>query len=291
MVELKASGNTWTGVTFNEQGEIITTSQDLGAAPLADFRFADGVSGQAWVYGRDDNVGLALLRPVAAPRAYPFLSFSSDQPPLNSSMGLVQFNGISTAPDLLDTTITGFQPTLGGCSWLQIRATDSATANGAVVFTPSGKIQGIRMPSGFANVGSTGQVFACASTDIGTTIPLLQSGRAILNPNFTRDTVDQGTIPPIPIIYHGTLTIGGQSAPIGTRIYARLSAAGKPDIWKSRATRKVGEYDFPISVSASGYDRVATIEFWVDAKRAAVTPTYGGGGTSAQPVNQNLAFP
>ena len=248
------------------------------------------MSGQAWVHGRDDNLGLALLRPIAEPRTYPFLPLSSDQPQLNAPMGLVQFNGTSTAPDLLDTTITGYRQSIGGCSWVQIRATDSATSNGAVVFTTSGKIQGVRMPSVFvlnAGIGATGQVFACTGADIGTNIPLLQGGSSRFSP--APDSCDSGTIPPLPTIYHGNLSVNGQVAPVGTRVYARIRITGKPDVWKSRRTKAAGRYTFPISVCANGYNG-ATIEFWSDARKASATSVYRTGSGAGTTVERDLAF-
>ena len=295
VVELKAGGNTWTGVAFNAQGEIITTSQDLGNAPLAEFRFADGTTGQAWAHGRNDIVGLALLRPVGAARTYPFLPFASSPPAVNTAYGLVQYSGVAgAAPDLLDTAIIGARPALGGCSWLQsswlqIRASGSATANGAVMFTTSGEIQGIRMPSLFllnSNVGNPGEVFACTAADIRTTIPLLRAGQSIIN--APRDSCDVGTIPPFPIIYHGNLSVNGQAAPEDTRVYARLRATGRPDIWKSVRTNAAGQYTFPIAVCVSGYNG-ATIEFWSNAKKASATSDYNPTGGGAR-VELNLAF-
>ena len=291
---MKAGGNTWTGVAFNAQGEVITTSQDLGNAPLAEFRFADGTTGQAWAHGRDDIVGLALLRPVGAGRTYPFLPFASSPPAVNAAYGLVQFSGVSgDAPDLLDTAIIGARPALGGCSLLQIRASDRATANGAVMFTTSGEIQGIRMPALFllnGNVGNPGEVFACAAADIRTTIPLLQTGRSIIS--ASRDSCDSGAIPPIPIIHHGSLSVNGQAAPEGARVYARLRATGRPDIWNSVRTNAAGQYTFPLSVCAGGYNG-ATIEFWSNAKRASATSVYnptGGAAGAGVEVKLDLAF-
>ena len=275
---------------FNEQGEIITTSQDLGNAPLVDFRFADNTSGQAWVHGRNDNEGLALLRPIAAPRTYPFLSFSSDEPQRGDSMGLIQFIETSTAPDLQNTNIAGLQETFGGCLWLHINASDIGTGNGAVVFTAGGKIQGIRMPSEFltsAGIGRPGQVSACAASYLGTSVPLLQTGRAIIN--VTREVGDQATLPVLPTIYHGSLTVNGQAAPAGTTVYARFQKAGARDFWKSLTTNEAGKYTFALAVNQSGYDN-ASIEFWTNAQKSSTTDVYRTGAARPPTRELDLAF-
>ena len=292
VVELKAGGSTWTGIVFNARGDIIASSQDLGNAPLADFRFADGTSGQAWAHGRNDDLGLALLRPVGAARTYPFLPFASGQPAVNAPMGLIQFSGVAdAAPTVFNTRVTAVRPGFNGRTYLQIQAADNVTTNGAVVVNAAGQIQGIRMPSLFllnAGVGGPGQVFACTAADIGANIPLLQSG--IFWFSQSPDPCDVGTIPPIPIIYQGSLSVNGQVAPAGTRVYARVRATGRPDVWKSVWTNAEGQYTFPIAVCVSGYNG-ATIEFWSNAKKASATSVYNWtGGYAGAVVKLDLAF-
>ena len=290
VVELTAGDNTWTGVIFSEAGEIITTSVGLGASPIADFRIEGGPSGQAWVTGRDDNAGIALLQPIGASRSYDFIPFSADQPLLNQGVGVVQYGSLSTAPETRNTIVTGYRPSFTGYNYLQIRVADAATSDGAVVINADGKILGLRMPSSFVtanNIGRRGEVFAVASAGVGSgAVPLLRSGLSVIKP--PPPTANQNIIPPIPLIFHGTVTVDGLLAAPGTRLYARVQAPGRPDVWFSRQTSTLGQYDFPISVPDRGYTR-ATVEFWTAGQAADAVGMYrtSSPGSSAK---LNLAF-
>ncbi len=291
---MKAGGNTWTGVAFNAQGEIITSSQDLGNAPLAEFRFADGATGQAWVAGRDDNSGLALLRPVGASRTYPFLPFSSGQPSVNAAMGLVQYSGTpNAAPTVFNTRITGFRPGFSGYNYLQIQAADNATTNGALVVNAIGQIQGIRLPRAFLvrNAISTGnEVYVVASAEVGSiAVPILRGGQSGCPPKQASGTDGVPSAPPaFPVIFHGNMTIGGQGAPVGSLLYARLIKQGKPDAWDCFSTTTRGEYDFPVDVPEGGYED-ARVEFWSGGRMASATSVYDT-SRPASSVSVNLAF-
>ena len=290
VVELRAGGNVWTGVFFSEHGEIITTSEGLGASPIALFRVQGGPSGYAWVTGRDDNAGLALLEPVGEPRSYDYIPFSADQPLLNQGVGVVQYSGLSSAPETRNTIVTGFRPSFTGYNYLQIRIADAATANGAVIVNADGEIQGLRMPSSFIaanNVGRRGEVFAVASAGVGgNAVPSLRGGLSVIRPSAI--SPNQNIIPPIPLIFYGTMTVDGLLAPGGTRIYARVQAPGRPDVWFSRQTTTLGQYDFPVSVPDRGYSR-ATVEFWTAGRVADATGAYrtGSPGSSSK---LDLAF-
>lgn len=290
VVELRAGANVWTGVFFSEHGEIITTSEGLGASPIALFRVQGGPSGYAWVTGRDDNAGLALLEPVGGSRSYAYIPFSADQPLLNQGVGVVQYSGLASAPETRNTIVTGFRPSFTGYNYLQIRIADAATANGAVIVNADGKIQGLRMPASFIaanNIGRRGEVFAVASAGIGgNAVPALRGGLSVIKPSAI--SPNQNIIPPIPLIFYGTMTVDGLLAPAGTRIYARVQAPGRPDVWFSRQTSVLGQYDFPVSVPDRGYSR-ATVEFWTAGRVADATGAYrtGSPGSSSK---LDLAF-
>ena len=292
VVELKAGGNTWSGVAFNAEGEIITSSQDLGNAPLAEFRFADGASGQAWVTGRDDsNSGLALLRPVGAARTYPFLPFSSGQPAVNAAMGLVQYSGApNAAPTVLNTRVTGFRPGFSGYNYLQIQAADNATTNGALVVNAVGQAQGIRLPSAFlvrSGISTGTEVYVVASAEVGSiAVPLLRGGQSSCPSQQASGT--NGGPPAFPVIFHGDMSIGGQVAPVSSLLYARLIKQGKPDAWDCVATNAPGSYNFPLDAPEGGYDD-ARVEFWSGGRMASATSVYDTGRPGST-VPLDLAF-
>ena len=277
---MQASGNTWTGVAFNAEGEIITSAQDLGAAPLAEFRFSNGVSGQAWVAGRDDtNSGLALLRPVGPARTYPFLPLAGSQPAVNTAMGLVQYTGApNAAPTVQNTRITGFRPGFSGYNYLQVQAAHNTTRNGALIVNAMGQAQGIRLPLEYLTrngIATSNEVYAVASGEVGSiAVPLLRGGQSSCASGQGGLVDGVPSAPPtFPVIFHGNLSIDGQVAPQGTLLYARLVKQNKPDAWDCISTSMAGEYDFPVTTSEGGYDD-ARVEFWVDGRMASVTSEY-----------------
>ena len=73
IVKLTIGETIWTGAVITESGEILTASGPLGNAPQVTFTLADGTEGSAWVTGRNDDQGLALLTPLGEPRTYDFL--------------------------------------------------------------------------------------------------------------------------------------------------------------------------------------------------------------------------
>lgn len=293
VVELTASGNTWTGVAFNAEGEIITSAQDLINAPLAEFRFANGVSGQAWVAGRDDaNSGLALLRPVGPARTYPFLPLAGSQPAINTAMGLVQYTGApNAAPTARNTRIIGFRPGFRGYNYLQVQAAAYTTTNGAVVVNSMGQVQGIRLPSSYLarnGIATSNEVYAVVSREVKSiAVPLLRGGQSscALGQEYLGAP---NSIPALPVIFYGNLSIGGQAAPQGTLLYARLVKQGKSDVWDCISTRSTGEYDFPVDVPEGGYDD-ARVEFWTGGRMASATSVYDTSRPGSA-VNLDLAF-
>ena len=293
VVELKAVGYTWTGVAFNAEGEIITSAQDLGNAPLAEFRFANGVSGQAWVAGRDDtNSGLALLRPVGPARTYPFLPLAGSQPAVNTAMGLVQYTGApNAAPTARNTRITGFRPGFRGYNYLQVQAADNTTANGAVVVNAMGQVQGIRLPSSYLarnGIATSNEVYAVVSREVESiAVPLLRGGQSSCAPK-SGGVGDMSSLPALPVIFYGNLNIDGQAAPRGTLLYARLIKQGKLDVWDCFATKTPGRYNFPVAMPESGYDD-ARVEFWTGGRMASATSVYDTSRPGSA-VNLALAF-
>ena len=293
VVELKASGNTWTGVAFNAEGEIITSAQDLSNAPLAEFRFANGVSGQAWVAGRDDtNSGLALLRPVGAARTYPFLPLAGSQPAVNTAMGLVQYTGApNAAPTARNTRITGFRPGFSGYNYLQVQAANNTTTNGALIVNAMGQAQGIRLPLAYLmrnGIATSNEVYAVASGEVGSiAVPLLRGGQSNCASGL-RHVAGPNSPPPLPIIFWGDLSIDGQIAPRGTLLYARLVKQGKPDAWACFVTKTPGRYDSSVAISESGYDD-ARVEFWTGGRMASATSVYDT-RRPGETVNLDLAF-
>lgn len=282
----------WTGVVISENGEILTTSQTLGDAPVVDIRLWDGRQGQACVTGRDDVVGLALLEPLIGPSgAYDYLALSGESPSIGQQLELLQYSSFTPALDRRPTEVKGHK-LRGGYGYTLIRAADNTTADGAVLVDENGRMQGMRMPVLWLlqnQITNPGEVAAVAAPEVASVaLPALRSGRmhTLLVP--PRSGVDG--IPLLPIVFHGEITIDGVPAPVGALLHAKVSKEGEPDYWQSAPIGTTGEYVLPVSAAPQTYSG-GSVEFWMDCKRSPATAVYEGfHETPPRVVEQSLAF-
>lgn len=280
----------WTGVVISDNGEILTTSEALGAAPVVDIRLWDGTEGHACVTGRDDDIGLALLAPLIEPaRTYDYLALSSESPSIGQQLELLQYSFFTPTLDRRTTTVVEREPSDNGYGYMRIDTSDRSTADGAVLVNESGSIQGMRMPAlwllqnEIANPGEVGAIDAPAIASVA--LPSLRSGRMhILVRSFFSEL---DAPPPLPIIFTGEITIDGSPAPVGTLVHARVSKEGHPDHWQSTPLGVAGEYVLPVSAELPAYIG-GTVEFWVDCKRSLTTTAYED--LLVRAVEQDLAF-
>ena len=236
----------WTGVVISEEGEILTTSEALGEAPVVDIRLWDGTRAQACVTGRDDDIGLALLRPLIQPAGtYAYLALSTESPSVGQELELLQHPRLSPVVYERTTKVARDIPSDNGYSYFVVDAADRTTADGAVLLNESGTIQGMRMPllwllqNQVANPGEVAAVDAPAIANLA--LSALRSGRMHVRP--VAPPTDPGfSPPPVPIIFHGEVTIGGVPASAGTLVYAKVSKEGLPDYWQSTLLGVAGEY-------------------------------------------------
>ena len=290
----------WTGAMISESGEILTTSGALWDALVVDVQIADGTQGQACVTGRDDYLALALLKPLLEPRAYDFAELSGAAPVVGDRLGLLQHTSFSSALDQRTTSVSEYRSDSSGYGYdfFQIQAADT-TSDGAVLINPysQGQIQGIRMPSLWLlvwEIASPGEVWAVDALSIASTaLPVLRSGR--MNIDIYHPSYGPYDSPPprIPVVFHGSITVDGAPAPVGSVLYARVSKEGQPSYWEEGpAVYESGS--FIIEVAAPYYDPVydgATIEFWMDCRRSSTTAVYNPpvGGISGI-IELDLAF-
>lgn len=282
----------WTGVVISENGEILTTSQTLGEAPVVDIRLWDGTQVQACVTGRDDDIGLALLDPlIERPGAYDYLTLSGESPSTGQELILLQHASFSPALDGRFTMVMEREFPYNGDGYVRIRVADSATADGAVLADASGGMVGMRMPPLWLlqnQIASPGEVVAVDAPAIARfALPTLRSGRIHVQPVLSRPDVD--TVPWLPVILHGEITLDDAPAPVGTLLHAKVSKEGEPDYWQSTPLEVAGEYVFPLSTETGNYFG-GTVEFWVDCKRLPMAVAYEVPSDSVSPVELDLAF-
>ena len=261
----------WTGVVISETGEILTTSQALGNAPIVDIELSDSTQGQACVTGRDDRIGLALLKPLVEPRAYDFAELSGTAPVVGEQIGLLQHTRFSSALDQRITIVSGYRSssTGDGYDYFQILAADNSTGDGAVLINERGQLQGMRMPSAWLlqnEVGNPGEVWAVDASSIASTaLPVLRSGRMRMH-------IEKAWLLGEPFILHGAVTLDGQDVPIGALVHAKVSKEGHPSYWRSTTVWEAGYFVFELYPPS--YNDV-TIEFLMDCNVSHTTVTQG----------------
>ena len=279
----------WTGVIISQDGEILTTSEALGNAPVVNIELSDGTQGQACVTGRDDNIGLALLKPLLEPRTYDFAELSSEAPLIGDRLALIHHSASSPHVSKWIVTVSGYQEGDPEYAYFGIQAGDTP-ADGATVMNTHAEVQGIRMPSLWLlqhEISNPGEVWAIDAQDVASiALPILRSGRM----HFDYQLLGEVASWPPPShgrVLHGELTVDGLPAPAGSTVYARLVKDGLPDYWTSDRTSEVGYYILNVYAPSNSYVG-ATIEFWMDCRRASATAVIGGDIFHTNPLD--LAF-
>jgi hypothetical protein len=274
VVKLTLGETIWTGAVISENGEILTISAPLGNSPQVTFTLPDGTEGLAWVTGRNDEQGLALLTPFGEPRTYDFLQLSAGVPAIGERMALLQYDPFNGALDPRPVNVRGYTTSFIGYGYVQLHIGESSAFDSAALINDEAKLQGIRMPASWLlanNVGEAREVYAASSAEIGgLLVPQLRSGHVQISPPVPDTSGPTGAPPQIPIVFIGSVTVDGQAPPVGSRLYAKVSKEGRPTLWFTRTVLDNGEYDVPISLNVSTY-LGATIEFWMNAEASLVT--------------------
>jgi hypothetical protein len=297
MVRLSRGTIQWTGVIIESTGVILTTSRNLGSAPIADYVGPDGETGQAWVIGRDDAYDIALLGISKATKSYKSLSLSADSTvQIDEELANLSFSDSPSLPlDKRNTRVVGVRQNLkNGESYLQIQVGVQAGAEGGIIIDNYARIRGLRMSQtqmarlGF---GAGSEVYALTSASlVSSVVPKLHTGFTNILPENQGLTSgsDPGGPPPIPAIFSGTLTIGGEIPAAPIRLYAKIDKAGLPDLWFSIEVEPnpAGEYVIAIGITNSSYNR-SSVSFWTAPDKALETTTYNPGSF---PII-NLTFP
>ena len=97
----------------------------------------------------------------------------------------------------------------------------------------------------------------------------------------------ESVVTPIPLIFHGEITVDGAPAPLDSTVYARVSKEGLPDHWMRERPAEAGYYIISVSVPSGDYVG-ATVEFWLDCRRFPTTAVFEHAPGSV--VELDLAF-
>jgi hypothetical protein len=300
MVKLTAGATQWSGVMIDPSGRIVTTSLNLGAAPLVSFRTHDGATGQAWVVGRDDNLDLAILEVVNPGQQFPFAEVSSEDVPVRSEdLVLMHFRPTSTTLAQSASNVVGSrQDPTTGISYIQVGGFSLGTEAGGAVFDARGRLRGLRMDSDRMieiGIGRVGEAWAMDSFTLSSAlIPRLEAGFTVINASSGR-CADEGSFPPVPAIYSGSITIGGAPAAADSRLYVRaLKTSTGEEVWFSQLVAGTGEYFITISIcdisfgpASPGAPARSIVQFWLNATSTGIPSIYIPGDF----YSIDLAFP
>ena len=289
----------WTGAFISESGEILTASLPLGYAPVVDIQTSDRTQGQACVTGRDDDIGLALLKPlVEEPRSRRFLTLSSDAASTGQQLELFPYASPTPDSKPQSTSVIEHITAATGYEYMRVDATETAAVDGAVLINRRGEMQAIRMPSPWLRqhkIGNPGEVWAIDAPAVASAaLPILRSGRVDIVPWWLwGDAYDSYPPPHSPprehVVFHGRVTLDGEDAPAGSQLYTRVSKEGLAGLWSSDPLSDVGSYITTVSAPSIDY-KGATVEFWMDCRRSNVTSTLGLDTVPLAVVELDLAF-
>lgn len=291
MVRVSASGKHWTGVMIDSSGQILTTAKNLGTAPMVDFTTQTGVSGQAWLVGRDDIFDAALFEVINSSRDYPSSAISTlPAPGMDDVLQTLSFSDTANSPlDRRDSRVVGVRSDRNtGVGYVQIQTQVVAGAEGGGMFDMSTSLSGLLMTEahmvsiGLGRVGEAYVMMAEALSDI--VVPKLRRGYFYVQPASTEN--ESGTFPPVPSIFRGTVTVAGSTAAPGTRVYARVSKVGQTDRWFISTVVTGGSFNMPLAIAKGNYNNAA-VEFWGNGSQATQTAIYNPGVTKLV----DLSFP
>lgn len=290
MIRLISGGVQWSGVMIDGSGQIITTSSDLGQAPVVDFVTTRGATGQAWVIGRDDNLDVALLEVISPGQVYDSVEVSTaGAPQINEAGVFLQYIGTSANVDRRSTRAIGVQQDLNsGIQYVQLQGLTATGVHGGALIDNQGRLRGLRMREGHMidiGIGRAGQVYALGADALANLVlPQLRAGATVIN--TPGPGTSAGAPPSIPAIFKGGVTAGGISATSGSRIYAKVIKPGASDLWFSTVVSDLGKYLLPMGVNRAGYTN-AVVQFWMNAGAAPQTSTY----VPARTNDIDLVFP
>jgi hypothetical protein len=278
---------------IDSAGLILSTSRDLGNAPVVDFTIEGGASGSAWTLGRDDARDIVIFEILDPQGPYPSINMSSEAlPTVGSELAVLSYpNGRAGSLERLNTRIIGVRQDFNtGAFYLQLQAQAQAGAQGGALVGTAGELVGLRMREehmialGFGRVG---EVYVMASDALLENTSRLRSGYLQTSAGGGSGSEKEASAPPaIPVIYHGTVSIGGMLAAEKTKIYTKLSKGDKPDLWYSTPVDANGKYVMAVQ-AASSYNS-GTVEFWAQAKKANETSIHLLLGS---PHSQDITFP
>ncbi len=271
---------------------VITASKNLGPGPLVTIQTGAGQTYNGWIIGRDDTKNLALVKVVGA--TLPGISWG-DSIALDTGSELLSAGyPLSSGSKLLTVPaqVGDLQQDLNtGLQFFRLDVPHRSGNTGGPAINRDGQALGIGMEPLFVQslgISVTSNVVYLLSADsILEVLPLLRQGVVeMARPTPTPNPAYQPSF----ITFLGTITIGGQAPPVGTRLYARILGGASGDVWASTKGDQVkadGTYFLEITVPAADLYQGATVEFYIEGVKANETSKFFKGNF----VFPDLTFP
>ena len=276
----------WTGIVIdiNSTPFIVTTTSNLGSSPTVQYITSEGVRGNAWVAGRDDDRNVAVFQAVNPTQPLVFVDTTGDisVPFTGKELAILQY--IRGAYRTANTVVVGSRQSLETeLFYFQLQGLHQEGSEGGAIVDEYGRLRGMRMEADHTLAilgGFPGESYALAALDLVRQASLLQGLPLSIDHN---QCALGSSFPPIPSIFNGNVTIDGQRPPVGSTLYAKVTRRGLADLWFSAPISSTGRYQMTLGVCQSSYNN-QPVEFWLDGMPATQTGTVRTGQTIAHNV-------
>ena len=279
MVRLTAGSANWSGMML-KPGEIVTTTSNIGTAPLVEFTTFGGQKGVAWITGRHNNYNIALFDVLEPSGEYAVIPTENvTVPNQGEPLATMQFVGAAGQLQKGNTSVAGTVQHLTSFFWyFQLFGAPAPGSEGGAVVDGFGNLRGMRMEEQHMNdigLGFPGASYALAAESLISVLPVV---RGNIDTSSSRLDCPSGRPPPRPATFTGRVTIGGSAAPAGTVVYARLVAprADLDDVWRpfTLSARSGNLITVSLPTCEPRNYTNATVEFWINGKKGSATGTY-----------------
>ncbi len=277
VVKVLSGGVQVSGVVLNTPAShVLTVSQSLGMGPKVVIETEGGQRFDGWIVGRDDDVNLALVRVEGA--SLPGIQVGSSQAVAVGEETLLLGYPIQRPGSIFaaqGSVVALRRDFITGLDFLQMDHRPLPGTEGAPVINRRGELIGLNVTPAFVEslgIATDSSSFALVSDFISLQMDSLTSG--VLNVDPRPVPTPSSSQPPLQsLTFSGTVTVGGNPAPQGGRLYAVIVHPSLVDIWSSTLIKANGEYEIFVGALNHSYNN-APIEFHLDGKKSTNAATY-----------------
>ena len=276
-----AEGIQISGVVLNSPAShVLTVSQSLGMGPKVVIETEGGQRFDGWIVGRDDDVNLALIRIEGA--SLPGIEVGSSQSVVVGEETLLLGYPVQRPGSIFaaqGSVVALRRDFITGLDFLQLNHLPMLGTEGAPVINRQGELIGLNVNLAFVEelgIATGSSSFALVSDFITLQMNSLTAGvhNLSIDPTLRPVPTPSSSQPPLQsLTFSGAVTVGGNPAPLGARLYATIVHPSLVDIWSSVLIKANGEYEIFVGALNQSYNK-APIEFYMDGVKSAATATY-----------------